>query len=904
MIGSSISHFEIQAKIGEGGMGVVYRARDTRLDRSVALKLIREDALADSEFLKRFRREAKVLASLNHPGIAAIHDVGEHKKQPFLALEFVDGETLAARLANGALSVDETMRVMLDVADALAAAHDHGVIHRDLKPANLMLTPDGHVKILDFGLARRLPIAGADAVDTAASTVTAMTESGRLLGTAGYMSPEQARGEPVDSRSDIWAFGCIMFECLTGCRAFPGRVLSDCIAAVLLSEPDWSCLPPDLPPRLRLILERCLRKDRRRRYHAIADIAIELEDGFRQSDAVEAEPRTPGTRRVRARWPIALALLLGIAAGPFVANFLDQSEPDHALPLEFAVPASDDVRVDTRGGAPLALSRDGRRLAFCGTHDGVSRLYYFELGRPEAVPLPDTEGATVPFFSPDGEWIAFFSRGELRKISLADGRVMTICAVPATWDLFGSWSDDGVILFGGWGKAGNMRRVPAAGGEPRVQELVGDHGRCIAPSFLPGGNQALVLTTKGQSMDDYWLAVLDVESGVIHPLREFTSVRSMVESICPQYLESGHIVFADDGVIRVVPFDHETLAITGEPTVNSRRLTRTIPAFVAVASSGSIAYLLEAGADDEASLSHYRNLVWVDREGGVEPIAIELGGRPMYPVINPDGRHLSVTVRGTERRRCWSADLDRMILTPLTEGQNDHVGLWSRDGSRMVFSSDRDGPSNLYVTSGAWQDEPRRITRSPSHQCPSSWTPDGRSIVYVEFTQETDADIWIVEPDQPDAARPLLATGAMETHGMVSPDGRWLAYTSEHSGRREVYVDSFDDLGIPIQVSIGGGQSPIWDPEGDRLYFLQQVRERPAAVPVFAAMEATITAEGELTIGEPRQMFSGPFYHATSARPQWDITPDGSRFVMIESSSVEISAGDIRVVMNWDERLR
>jgi hypothetical protein len=431
-----------------------------------------------------------------------------------------------------------------------------------------------------------------------------------------------------------------------------------------------------------------------------------------------------------------------------------------------------------------------------------------------------------------------------------------------------------------------------------------DLGRCLAPSWLPGARAAIVVVAKGQSFDHHWLAALELETGSVHPLLEFTTGRWLVEHLYPQYLDTGHIVYVEDGAIKAVPFDAERLTLRGDPIVLSQRLTQSVMAYVAVSRAGSVAYNVQPGGGQGQSDVPVRHLLWIDHEGNTDTLQVDLPGRPMYGVLSPDGQALSVTVAGKEFRRCWTVDLDREILSPLTFGQNDHVGLWRPDGQSFAFSSDRDGPSNLYLRFLRNSAEPVRLTWSEHHQCPSCWTPDGRQLIYSEFRADAGGDIWIIDPSQPGEPRELVVTGDSETHGMVSPDGRWLAYTSRFTGRSEIYLDRFPDTGQPIQVSTAGGHSPLWSTDGGELYFLTFLAgEREIDEGVQAAMAVTVEPGSPVTIGSPRQMFTGVFVSGGSARPHWDIAPDGSRFLLVSHQRPAVSARDLRMVLDWSTRL-
>ncbi len=908
MIGKTLAHYQILAQIGAGGMGVVYRARDTRLDRDVALKLLPDDVTSDPERLARFRKEARLLASLNHPGIAAIHGIEESEGQLFLVLEYVHGETLAARLKRGRPTVPEGLLLLRDIAVALAAAHAQGVIHRDLKPANVMIEPDGRVRILDFGLAKSLASLHAErrAADTGARATSELsaaattesvtvTESGRIVGTVSYMSPEQAKGEASDRRADVWAFGCVMYEVLTGKRLFDAPTITETLAAILKEEPDWEKLPAGVPDVARSLLRRCLRKDRDRRLHDLADAAIEIDEVL--DLLAHPVPTARQAPRRSARWVLMLAPLLAasLCAGFLARGYLGKQEPHDVKQLAITLPATDALALDQAVG--LALSPDGRRLVYLARRDGRLQLFLREMDGRDASAIPGTEGADYPFFSPDGAWVAFYASGVLKKASLERGTVLPLCEAPSFSG--GAWGADGTIVFSGGRQGPSLFTVPAAGGTPRPLDvrIEGPAGTMLFfATPLPEGKGILAVTSTNFIYEPKRIVAIDPAQGTLNAIAEGSGR--------PVYLPTGHVVFARGGSLVAVPFDIRRLEPRGDPFVVSEETSSARIVEIALALDGTLAYVLEEDLNAASgSLPEYTP-VWVDRAGRIEPLGAP-SRRYVFPNLSPDGKHVAFSIMGDEEITDWIYSLERGTLSRLTLSGNDHLPIWTPDGKRITYASDLGGPPNIYWMAADGTGEPERLTWSEFHQCPCSWSPNGRYLLYADFSKETSSDILFLDMDGDRQPQRFRATNAYESHGMVSPDGGWVAYTSSLSGQVEVYVERFPAGGNRVQISVDGGNSPMWSPIGNELFYWGSAPPESGAdenrVRVYAA---DIQTHGPLSVGKPKVLFDGEFLPHGAARPNYDVTRDGQRFLFLMAGEAAIPVREIHVVLNWGRRLR
>jgi serine/threonine protein kinase/Tol biopolymer transport system component len=893
--GIRLGPYEILSALGAGGMGEVYRARDTKLGRDVAIKVL-PDALAhDPERLARFEREAKTLAALNHPNIAHIHGFEDSTAVPALVMELVEGPTLADRIATGARPIDETLKVAAHIADALAAAHEKGIVHRDLKPANVKITPDGVVKVLDFGLAKAA--GGESTPDLSQSpTLAGVTRDGIILGTAPYMSPEQAKGRPVDKRTDLWAFGAVLYELLTGRRAFTGEGVSDTLAHVLMTEPDWTALPANTPASIRRLLRRCLEKDRKRRLADAADARLEIDDALASPTVETAAPADMPSRRV-APVPIAFALASGALIAALAMWAVTRPAPRALVsPSRFAiVPPPGQSLAISSFFRDLALSPDGRYLVYRagGTVTG-GPLMVRAMDALDAQPLAGITTARNPFFSPDSRWIGFFDNDELKKVSVTGGPAITISRLVGPGPRGASWGDDNTIVFATNDPKTGLLRVSADGGEPTVlttpdaSQHEGDH---LFPSVLPGGRGVLFTITAGQA-ENTQLAVLDLKTGQRKTLLRGGSAA--------EYVETGHLIYAAAGTLRAVRFDLARLEVLSDPVpaVEYVIVASTGAANYAVSRSGTLVY---APGDARA-----RSLVWVDRQGHETPIKAPPRAYAI-PRLSPDGTRIALDIRDQEND-IWIWDLARETLTRLTSDPGlDAEPVWTPDGRRLLFSSTRMGVANLYGQAADGTGTADRLTSSTIQ--PTSVTPDGTRVVGSATPPKTQWHV-VLSPLASSASRaghgpspgpglsrvePLIQTPFIERNAEVSPDGHFLAYESNESGRNEIYVRPFPEVERGRwQVSTGGGTQAAWARNGRELFYLDG-SNRLTAVPV-QTTGATFSA------GNPIRLFDRAYTTPVGFRT-YDVSPDGQRFLMIKEDQNATTPGMV-VVEHWSEELK
>ena len=885
MIGQTLSTFRITAKLGEGGMGEVYLAEDTSLGREVAIKVLPEAFVADPERLARFQREAHLLASLTHPNIAGIHQVGDVDGIHFLVMELARGETLAERIGRGPLPVEEAVATALQVARALEAAHGKGIVHRDLKPANIMVDPDGAVKVLDFGLARAWeePVEAGSASQS--PTLTAqMTQSGALLGTAAYMSPEQAKGRQVDKRTDIWAFGCVLFEMLAGERLFARESVVETLSAILERDPDWTRLPAGLPARYRRLLGRCLVKDRRQRLHDIADARIELEA------APDPEPTfdTAFARAPRARLVPSLAgaallgALLGVLGTWGLTRWASSPEPATRAPvrrLNLGIPANSPV---SGPGESLALSPKGDYFVYVGPAEESTQLFLRRLDRLESEPISGTRGAVSPFVSPDGEWIGFEADGKLKKVSLAGGPTVALCDVQAVRGA--SWADDGTILFHSGAYLG-LFTISEGGGKPRqlTQPVSGeDEGSHRWPQVLPGGRAALfTIQPTGSQMERTRIALVSMETG---------EYRTVIEpGMHARYSPSGHIVYAREGSLFAVPFDLERLEITGEPlpVISDIRENRgSVKADFDLSPTGSLILL------PGRFLLAPRSLVWMGRDGQIEPAA-EASRPYAEPAVSPGGDRIAVILELETSRELWVYELRRETWLRLTSERVAYGPEWSPAGDRLAFTWNRIGAYNLYSIAADGSTSPEQLTDGTEWSIATAWLPDGSGILFGRQDAAASSDLWLLRPGEATPEQPLLTGPFWEDDGRVSPDGRWLAYTSNESGVSEVYVRSYPDLGVKLAISSGGGSTPRWAPNGRELFYRSGDRLMHVEIGAGAALGSAI----------PRSLLDLES-DAGSFLEEYDLSPDGRRFVMVYEPRSEAPRPEIVLVPDFAAELR
>ena len=876
MIGRAVGPYTVIAKLGEGGMGEVYRARDAKLGRDVALKILPASFASDPDRLMRFEREARTLASLNHPHIAQIYGLEDNA----LVMELVEGEDLSTRIARGPIPLDEALPIAKQIAEALEAAHEQGIIHRDLKPANIKIRADGTVKVLDFGLAKAL---AADDPSTSSlqQTITspAMTMHGVILGTAAYMSPEQAKGKAVDKRADIWAFGVVFYEMLTGQRAFEGEDITDTIVAVVSKEPDWSRLPAGTPSTLRRLLRKCLAKDARQRLRDIADARIELDDPTNERDASAVAPAKSAMMTLA---PWALVAILAIALGALLSR---QGEAVDGAPMHLSM--TFDQGSQPQKGQPmpsLALSPDGRTLVYtAGGGPEGTQLWLRRLDDVSPIPIPGTGGAGFTstaiarqvFFSPDGKWIGFVVGGNvIKKMPITLGPATTIC------DVFegvrgATWTDRNEIVYATSSGNIGLWRVADSGGAPvRVAD-----GVFYAPDALPGGTTVLVTTGNTavkRSAGDLTVAAVTLANGAVTKLFDGGTFA--------RYVPTGHVAFARDGALMVAPFDAASLVVGDARTkvVNDLWMDPGVAsANFALSSSGTLVYAAGTAAEFQ------RTIVALDGDRAT-PLVKE---RRYYAEtrVSPAGGQIAAVERGWDDR-IWIINLARETFTPLSSGKvgSESDPVWAPSGREIAFNAIVTPASGLYIAPVDGSQTETMVYASNNGPVVTSWTRDGRHLVFTERNANTGFDLMLLSRDQGNAVRPLLQTPFDEGEGVISPDGALIAFQSGRSGRAEIYVTAFPSMQGATQVSIDGGMYPVWATDRRRLHY----RNRGQVMAVDLAVGAT-SASRPVSVAR---------FVATYPTAFVDPMPDG-RFLALEGANIGAQA-ELRVTVNWFAELR
>jgi serine/threonine protein kinase/Tol biopolymer transport system component len=881
--GTKLGSYEVVAQIGAGGMGEVYQAHDTKLGRDVAIKVLPEAFAHDPERLSRFQREAKMLAALNHPNIATIHGLEQSGGTSYLVMELVSGETLADRVKAGPLSIEEALKIAVQISEALEAAHEKNIIHRDLKPANVKVTPEGKVKVLDFGLAKAFEgDASNDDMGNSPTLSRAATMQGVILGTAAYMSPEQARGKSCDKRTDIWAFGCVLFELLTGKHAFHGEATTEILAAVLKEDPDWKAIPPSTPVKVRELLGRCMQKNLRQRLHDAADARIEIEEALVSPAAAEPAVATKSIRLFRRRELILGlgALLLVAAISALVGWNLRPSPLQPVTRTVINLPSGQQLS-GLESGPAVALSPDGTHLAYVGRQGENQQIYLRAMDSLESKAIPSTEGGVNPFFSPDGQWVGFFAGGKLKKISVNGGAALTLGDVSIP--LGASWSSQAMIAFTP-ASAGALQLVSEAGGAPQPLTRLGTtEVNQRWPDFLPGGKA--VLFSAGATTTNWNNAQVAVQ-----PLGAGERRNLIQGATHPRYAPSGHLIYAQGGNLMAVPFDSQRLTVTGSavPVAEGvRESPVTGAAQYSFSKTGSMVYI--AGDIQSAQ----RRLVWVSRNGTEQALAAP-ARTYVFPRLSPDGGRVAVSIEEQDTQS-WLYDVSRETLTRFTfGGSTNYDAIWTPDGKRIAFQSNREGPVNIFWQLADGSGGLERLTTSDSLQAPTSWSPDGQLIAFVEINPITGYDIWVLRMGDR-KAQPFLQTPFLESSPRFSPDGRWLAYVSDESGPREIYVQPYPGPGGKWQISTEGGTEPVWNPNGRELFYRRGGK----------MMAVEITTQPSFAVGKPKLLFEGPYLPTPATFSNYDVSPDGQRFLMLKPvEQAQAAPTQINVVLNWFEELK
>jgi Tol biopolymer transport system component len=881
--GTRVGPYEIVSILGAGGMGEVYRARDPRLRRDVAVKALPDAVAADPDRAARFEREAQVLASLNHAHIAVLHGLEEADGRAFLILELVEGETLAQRLGAGRLPLSDALTIARQLADALEAAHERGIVHRDIKPANIALTPDQRVKVLDFGLARTLDRAPRG--DGAVTVTEAGTAAGVVLGTAAYMSPEQARGLPSDQRTDIWAFGCVLYEMVTGLRPFSGHTASDIIAGVLERQPDWTRIPAVVPARIQWLIQRCLAKDPRQRLQSIGDARIEIDDTLSDpTRGAATADGTPAPKRERVAWVIAALSLAAVAVMLGAGLFRRQAPAAEIQTYSASVVLPDDIQLPSATpSGRFAISPDGRRLALVGVDkSGRSMLYIRPLSSRIPQPLPGTEGAGFPFWSPNSQSVAFLAGGKLKTVDATGGEVATLA--DAGLNATGTWNGDDVILFTPRGNS-PLFRVPASGGGAvAVTTLDEERGEVqhAFPFFLPDGRRFLYFVVGGKEGRT-------VPQGVyVGSLEGSMPGKLLIEGVSNAMYANGYVLFLREGVLYAQRFDLDRLELQGQPAsvvehvqAVSPTASETTGAFT-VSQTGTLAYQTASRVTSQ--------LTWFDRKG-VRGGTIGEPADYVDVALSPDNSRVATSMLTATTRDLWTFDVSRGLgeRVTFTDG-DDFAPNWSRpDSSHLIYSSLRQGSVHLYKKAATGSGNEALLFSDNLGKFNANPSPDGRAIAYVAGGGIiARSDVWILSVGDK-RAQPLLESTFLESQPQISPDGRWLLFMSNKSGRREIYATSFPATGREIQISTDGGVQARWHSNGNEIFYV--------------ALDGTLTAVAVDGAGDTFEVRGAtplfkiqPRNSRLDAFP-YDVARDGKRFLV--NTLINDIGPPISLIVNW-----
>ena len=879
MIGKTLAHYQITSQIGKGGMGEVYQAKDQKLGRDVAIKVLPPEFAKDADRVARFQREAKLLASLNHPNIAAIHGLEDSEGTHFLVMELIEGDTLADRIKSSPIPIEEALKLALQIAEALEAAHEKGVIHRDLKPANIKVTPDGKIKVLDFGLAKAFAGEQSDLNMSNSPTLSDMaTQQGVILGTAAYMSPEQARGKEVDKRADIWAFGVVLFEMLTGQPLFAGGDVTSTLARVLEREPDFSALPVNLHPKIIEMLERCLEKDPKDRYSGISDARVDIQKVLADPSGVLVKPVTAEAPQRKLRtmlpWVAVTAIICLIIAG--VAGWLLKPAPPQVMRSEYELPDDQEFSLSASGYPLLAISPDGSKMVYC-TNKG---LLLRKMDEWNATFIDGTDGNSLfPFFSPDSQWIGYLSEtdGKLKKVDVGGGDPKTLCDAKSKGGF--SWSPDNKILHG----AGeNIWWIPDSGG--KWEKLITHkNGFLWAPQMLPGGD-AVMYVDASTSPFQIMVQSLNSKEG-----------KKLLPGIFPRYVNTGHIVYSSENILYAVPFDVDTLKTTGDPVPLLEDGISQTQFFVhyAISDSGTLAYVSDPG-------SGLRTFVWVDKEGKEEPLGAEPNSYGERFKISPDGTRIAMSYTENGNREIGILDIESKEKTRFSfnSGLVDSPLWMPPDGGRIIVSSMQEEGSVVYRKASNGTGKEEKIFSGSEKIRPFSLSADGKTLFFsIWGGGETEYDIGMLPMETGSTPKLLLKTKYLEVHPQNSPDGRWLAYCLPEGGRNNIIVRPYPDLdsGSWWQVSTGGGGTlPLWSPDSKELYYNS----------LDSIMAVSVETEPTFKPEKPRRLFPNQYWG------NFDIHPDGKKFLMLkpysaaDGESTERISPKINIIINWFEELK
>jgi eukaryotic-like serine/threonine-protein kinase len=857
-IGAFLGPYEITALLGKGGMGEVYRARDTKLKREVAIKILPAEFSRDAERLLRFQREAEMLAAFNHQSIGAIYDLAEAGGTRFLVLELVEGQTLDELIASrGAMRLDDALRIGAQICEALGAAHEKGIVHRDLKPANVKITPDGKVKVLDFGLAKVFQERREAATTSDLPTLTNASVPGVILGTPAYMAPEQVRGETIDRRADIWAFGVVLWEMVTGKRLYSGKTVSDVLAAVIREEPDWNQAPAKLLP----LLKRCLEKEPQRRLRDIGDAMAIVEN------TTEVQPHSSRVTRVLAA--VVVLLLAALSALVFVR--FNAATPEVRV-LVTSIDAPENASLDFGADfGPPALSPDGRRIVFAVRRDGKTQLWVRSLDSAAAQPLAGAENAQFPFWSPDSQSIGYFADAKLKRIDVPGGSVLTLADAPNPRG--GSWSPEGIIVFAS-NFAGQLQKVKASGGapEPATSYVKNDYAH-MYPWFLPDGRHFFFEAQTQANINEVTLRV---------GLLDSQEVKTVGPAQSNAVYSSGYLLYLRENILMAQPFDETRLIVSGEPrAVASQVRGAPTPNFIGaftVSRQGLLAY--------QSGGSAGLQLTWFGRNG--KPIGPLGDPADFYSLaLSPDGKSVA-TARLDENNDIWIYDVTGGLARRLTLNRDtEQDAVWSPDGKSIAYRSNAKGAFDLYRKAADGTRSEELLYADGVAKIASSWSPDGANLLFFRIDPKTQRDIWVLPGARSASTKPFpwLATPANEAYVKFSPDGLYVAYASDESGRYEVYVAPFPGPGGKRQVS-NGGTHPHWRGDGKEIFYLG---------PNGTIMSAPLLIRGAaIAVGETQSLG----IRVPAGRPSlYDVSADGQRFLV--ATPAEQKSASLTLVQNW-----